>query len=288
MIASMTAYGRAEGAGEWGQATWEIRSVNHRYLEASVRLPEDLRMLENTFREHISSRLKRGKVDCTLRFETDTSAASELSINSELAQKLINSAESLQTTMKNPAPVSSIEILRWPGVIDREALDLEQIGKPLLQLLDTALETLIEARKREGEKIHGMITERCNMAATKVIQVRELLPAIMDGLRDKWINRARELNSELDNDRLEQEMLLVAQKMDVAEELDRLDAHIEEVKRALDETNPVGRRLDFLMQEMNREANTLGSKSAHIDSSNASVDLKVLIEQMREQIQNIE
>ena len=288
MIVSMTAYGRAEGSGEWGQATWEIRSVNHRYLEATVRMPEDLRMLENSFREHISSKLKRGKVDCTLRFETDTSTVSELSINSELTQKLINSAESLQATMANPAPVSPIEILRWPGVIDREAPDPEQIGKPLLQLLDAALETLIEARIREGEKIHGMITERCDVAAIKVAEVRELLPAIMDGLRDKWLNRARELNSELDNDRLEQEMLLLAQKMDVAEELDRLDAHIGEVKRALEETNPVGRRLDFLMQEMNREANTLGSKSAHIDSSNASVDLKVLIEQMREQIQNIE
>ena len=288
MIASMTAYGRAEGSGEWGQAIWEIRTVNHRYLEISLRLPEDLRMLENAFRERISDKLKRGKVDSTLRFDANGSAASEMTINSELAQKLINSAETLQAAIVNPAPISPLEILRWPGVIERETPDPEQIGGPLLQLLDSTLTTLVDTRLREGGKIHTLITERCEMMAAKVAEIRKRLPDIMDSSREKLLTRARELSSELDNDRLEQEMLLLAQKMDVMEEMDRLDAHINEVKRALEETTPVGRRLDFLMQEMNREANTLGSKSAHIDSSNASVDLKVLIEQMREQIQNIE
>jgi len=288
MIASLTAYGRLEGSGEWGQAVWEIRTVNHRYLELSIRLPEDLRMLENVFRDRIAGSLKRGKVDCALRFEAGDSAACELPVNASLAQKLIQSAKSLQATITDPAPISALDILGWPGVIDRAALDPEQIREPLLQLLDCVLAIVVETRLREGAKIHGLIMERCTMAAAIVTGVRRKLPVIVSNLREKLLNRARELSTELDHDRLEQEMLLLAQKMDIAEELDRLDAHIGEVKRALDDTNPVGRRLDFLMQEMNREANTLGAKSAHLDTSNASVELKVLIEQMREQIQNIE
>ncbi len=203
-----------------------------------------------------------------------------------MVNRLISTAESLQ--ISKTVPINPIEILRWPGVIKKEAPDTGIIGGPLLDLLESTLDILLETRKREGKKIHTMSLDRCETAMTHVKSVRTAVPEIMDAIRDRFISRAQELSVELEHDRLEQEMLLLAQKMDVAEELDRLEAHINEVKRVLDEKCPVGRRLDFLMQELNREANTLGSKAANIDVSNASIELKVLIEQMREQIQNIE
>ncbi len=286
MTASMTAFGRLEESGSWGRATWEIRTVNHRYLDMFIRLPEDLRMLENAVREHISAQIKRGKVDCVLRFDNDDTTTGTVPVNALLAEKLILAAESLP--IRNPAPIDPVDILRWPGVIERESLDMESLGKALLAALDKSLELLLETRHREGEKLKTMLTDRCEAAEQQVHHIRERLPVIMEKIRERYIKRANELQIELDQERLEQEMLILAQKMDVAEELDRLDAHIGEVKRVLNENSPVGRRLDFLMQEMNREANTLGSKAANVDMSNVSVELKVLIEQMREQIQNIE
>jgi uncharacterized protein (TIGR00255 family) len=286
MIASMTAFGRVEHAMDWGSAVWEIRTVNHRYLETSVRLPEELRMLEPQVRERVAGRLKRGKVECGLRFEQGGAGADSLPVNLELARKVIETAEALP--LADPAPVNPVDVLRWPGVIGKGNLDLDSVGKELLAQLDRALDSIVETRRREGEKIRAMLAERCDAALARVTELREHLPAIMEGIRERYLCRAREHQLELDNDRLEQEMLLLSQKLDVAEELDRLDTHIQEVRRVLDQDEPVGRRLDFLMQEMNREANTLGSKSASIDTTNASVDLKVLIEQMREQIQNIE
>lgn len=288
MIQSMTAYGRTEDSGDWGEASCEIRSVNHRYLEMSIRLPEELRLLEQAVRERISNRLKRGKVDCNIRFEQRNSANGSLPVNEELLNKLIETAEKTNAKMKMNAPINPLEILRWPGILDKDVPDPEKISKPLFKLLDQTLDAVIDTRKREGEKIRAMILERCQLGKENVAKVRKLLPSILDNQREKLIQRAQELSSELDNDRLEQEMLILSQKMDVAEEMDRLDAHIDEVSRVLDQQGPVGRRLDFLMQEMNRESNTLGSKSIHLDTSNSSVDLKVLIEQMREQIQNIE
>lgn len=286
MISSMTAFGRQEASGDWGHAVWEIKTVNHRYLEMTIRLPDDLRVLENKIREQISAKLKRGKADCVLRYEASSGNGSEISINADLANKLISAAESLQVS--TPVPINPVDILRWPGVINKETLDPETIGGPLLELLDKTLDSLTETRDREGEKIYQMLIQRCEAANAHVQQIRVALPEILDSIRQRFMSRVQESAMEIDPDRLEQEMLFLAQKMDVAEELDRLEAHLEEVKRVMQDMRPVGRRLDFLMQEMNREANTIGSKAASIIVGNASVELKVLIEQMREQIQNIE
>ena len=286
MTSSMTAFGRLEQTADWGSASWEIRSVNHRYLELSLRLPEELRALEPVVRERVQARLKRGKVDCTLRYSQNEQAAAALPVNNELAGMVIKAATALP--LDNPAPLNPLDILRWPGVIEKPGLDSERVSGPLLALLEQTLDLLVETREREGAKIKTLISDRCAAAAVQVQQMRERLPEIMAGVRERYLGRAREAQQDLDNERLEQEMLLLAQKMDVAEELDRMDAHLEEILRVLGQGEPMGRRLDFLMQEMNREANTLGSKAVHLDTTNASVELKVLIEQMREQIQNLE
>ena len=288
MTASMTAYGRTDETNETGHITWEIRSVNHRYLEVNIRLPEELRMLEAKIREHISRKLKRGKVDCSLRFEANEISRDGLSVNSELTSSLVKSAESIQSSMTNPAALNAMDVLRWPGVINRDMIDVESISAPLLNQLDITLESVIEMRLGEGEKLKAMILERCDNITALLKAFKEKLPEIQQILRDKLTQKSQELDIELDKDRLEQEVLLLVQKSDVAEELDRLDAHLGEVRQVLQKNEPVGRRLDFLMQELNREANTLGSKAANLDYTNTSVDLKVFIEQMREQIQNIE
>lgn len=288
MIASMTAFGRTEDSGDVGNIIWEIRTVNHRYLEISIRLPEDLRMLETSIREHVANRINRGKVDCTLRFEAALQGNNALLLNKDLVMALIDSARDIMTDIPEPAAINALDILRWPGVINRETPDPEIIGKPILQQLDKTLEVVLETRRREGEKLGKIIREKCDVAEQIIITIKNRIPEILVSLRDRLIIKAQELLMELDKERLEQEVLLLAQKYDVVEEMDRMETHIKEVRRVLENDEPVGRRLDFLMQELNREANTLGSKAAHYDCSNASVELKVLIEQMREQIQNIE
>ncbi|MCI0401829.1 MAG: YicC family protein [Gammaproteobacteria bacterium] len=284
----MTAFERKECRGEWGHAIWEIRSVNHRYLEINLHLPDDLRILTSAVREHVAQHIKRGKIDCTLRFDATGTVASELTINTELVKKLINACREVGSLIENAAPLNPLDLLRWPGVLDIGTPDSDLVGTPLLELLDTTLELLVETRQREGVILKSLIQERCEMARHVVASVRKKLPVIMVGLKEQLRSRAQELTIELPAERLEQEMLLLTQKLDVAEELDRLDTHLLETDRVLSADNPVGRRLDFLMQEMSREANTLGAKSAHVDCTNASVELKVLIEQMREQVQNIE
>jgi uncharacterized protein (TIGR00255 family) len=286
MIASMTAFGRREESAPWGRAVWEIRTVNHRYLDVTVRLPEDLRALENRVREQISARLKRGKVDCILRYEPDASVAGAISVNTNLADKLAGAAQSLR--IAGAQPINPMDILRWPGVIATQAADPERIGGPLLALLDATLDLVLETRVREGNKIQTMIRERCAAAQRHVESAKADFPAAMQALREKLIARVAELKADVDNDRLEQEVVFLAQKLDVNEELDRLTAHLAEVSRVLDQPEPAGRRLDFLMQELHREANTLGAKAASLALSNAALELKVLIEQMREQVQNIE
>ncbi len=288
MTVSMTAYGRTEETSEIGHVIWEIRTVNHRYLEVSIRLPEELRMLEAKIRQHVSNKLNRGKVDCTLRFNADEISRKGLSLDAELAKNIVQSAESIQSLMGNPAALNAMDVLRWSGVINRDMIDAELISIPLLQQLDTTLEHVVDTRLGEGQKLQSMIIERCDSIATLLKVFKEKLPEIQQMLRDRLTQKSQELSIELDNDRLEQEILLLVQKSDVTEELDRLDAHLNEVRQVLQKNEPVGRRLDFLMQELNREANTLGSKAANLDYTNTSVDLKVLIEQMREQIQNIE
>ena len=285
MVSSMTAFARLEESGDWGHAVWEIRTVNHRYLDISIRLPEELRVLEGSVREHVSEQLKRGKVECNLRYDAD-STLDDIAVNHRLAEKLIQAARGL--SVEQPAPINPVDLLRWPGLIDKTTPDLQDIGKRLLALLDRALQDVVDSRRREGEKTGRMIEDRCELALQQVTQIRAKVPEIIAALSERHMDRVRELDLEPDSGRLEQEIALLSQKLDVDEELDRLETHIQEVKRVLTETDPMGRRLDFLMQEMNREANTLGSKSAHIDTSNASIELKVLIEQMREQVQNIE
>jgi len=224
-------------------------------------------------------------VECNLRYDAD-STLDNIAVNTRLTEKIIQASRGLP--VDNPAPVNPVDILRWPGVIERNTPNLEQTGACLFNLLDRVLQDITDSRSREGEKTGRMIGDRCGLALQQVTQVRAKVPEIIAALRERYMDRVRELGIELDNGRVEQEIALLSQKLDVDEELDRLETHINEVRRVLTETEPMGRRLDFLMQEMNREANTLGSKSAHIDTSNASIELKVLIEQMREQVQNIE
>lgn len=290
MIHSMTAYGRAEDSGDWGNAACEIRSVNHRYLEATVSLPEELRMLEQTIHETISKRLKRGKVDCRFRFKQQDFNAHNLSVDTKLLDQLIETADMIQARSNVAATINILDLLRLSGNLDQDALDLKAIGPALLKLVEQTLDLVVDARHREGEKIKIILVERCTLMKENVAKVRLFSPSIIEHQREKLRQKAEALTVTLTSDRLEQELLILLQKMDVAEELDRLDAHIDEVCHILNQTknDPIGRRLDFLMQEMNREANTLGSKSIHLDSTQLSVELKVLIEQMREQIQNIE
>ncbi len=288
MIASMTSFGRVEETTEHGYVIWDIRTVNHRYLDINLRLPEEMRMLENVIRQKISDAIKRGKVDCTLRFDPDQGDTGEIRVNRERAVRVIDAARALATAEDAFSAINPLEIMRWPGVIERETIDLDVVGTALLALLDRALAMVVDSRMVEGEKIAEMIRTRSDEVSAIANRLQAEIPAIVEAVRDKLKTRVAELTSELDPDRLEQEIVLLAQKMDVAEELDRLNAHVSEVRRALDSSKPIGRRLDFLMQELNREANTLGSKSADLSMTGASVNLKVLIEQMREQIQNIE
>ncbi len=288
MIRSMTAFARQEAQGEWGALQLELRSVNHRYLEVNPRLPEELRLLEPKIRERIGKQLGRGKVDCTLRYQPPSELAGELAVNLELVKKLAHASREVDGLIYNPAPVNSIEVLRWPGVLESASVDEGQLQGEALILLEKALVELNDTRRREGEKLKKIILQRCDAAEEVVAAVRQRLPEVLTGLRQRLQERLAELRQELDEGRLEQEMVMQAQKLDVDEEMDRLETHLAEVRRVLERDEPVGRRLDFLMQELNREANTLGSKSADSETTKASVELKVLIEQMREQIQNIE
>lgn len=288
MIRSMTAFARQERHSEAGTVIWELRSVNYRYLDVSPRLPEDLRAIEPMIRERVSNVLRRGKIECILRYRANAQAATPFTINRELANHLASASREIDTLLFNPAPVHSMDVLRWPGVIQPKLPDLEKIGKAIIELLDMALNDLLEARTREGAKIEDMISERCAQMESITQAVYARVPSIVQGMHRRLQERLSEIQKDLDPGRLEQEMVLFAQKIDVTEELDRLEAHVSEVRRLVSETKPVGRQLDFLMQEMNREANTLGSKSIDTATTRATVDLKVLIEQMREQVQNVE
>ena len=287
MTHSMTAFARHNSKGDWGNAVWEIRSVNNRYLDVNLRLPEELRGLESQLREQVANKLKRGKIDCTLKFQTEAQKES-LKINLPLVEQLAAATKEIAGVVYETTALNPLDVLNWPGVLERSDLDMENTGKAISSLMDETLDTLIDTRQREGEKLAEMVETRCQAASEQVSKIRQQMPDIIKSLNRKLMERIEEVVSRMDETRLEQEVALMAQKMDVDEELDRLDAHITEVMRVIKQSEPIGRRLDFLMQEMNREANTLGSKSAHMDSTEASIELKVLIEQMREQIQNIE
>ncbi|PCI10177.1 MAG: YicC family protein [Thiotrichales bacterium] len=287
MIRSMTAFTRQTHEAQWGELSWELRSVNHRYLEATLRMPEELRALEMVARARISTRLKRGKVDGFLRFQP-LEAATGLQLNRELIAAVLQANEVVESLMENPARTRPLEVLRWPGVLQAAETDLSELKKETLTLLDRALDDLIETREREGAGMKGIIEQRCDAMAAEVVKVRAVMPDILTAQREKIISRVAELQVELEPERLAQEIAMITQKSDVAEELDRIEVHLEEVRRVLGQNEPVGRRLDFLMQELNRESNTLGSKSISTESTSVAVEMKVLIEQMREQVQNIE
>ena len=288
MIHSMTAYGRVENSEGQNSISCEIRSVNHRYSEISIRLPEELRPLEQKIRDHISGKIKRGKIECNIRIEKHNAYDEALSINQDLLKNIIEASKRINSDLSTSAPLDSLDLLRWPGVLEKSTLDVEEIGKLLFPLVNEAIDIVVDTRQREGEKIKKMLTDRCTKIKEIINNVQKQIPDILKNYRKKLTQRVQEISDEIDNDRLEQELLFLSQKADIEEEIDRLGAHVDEVVRVIDQKEPIGRRLDFLMQEMNRESNTLGSKSNHIYTSNASVELKVVIEQMREQIQNIE
>jgi len=288
MIRSMTAFARQESETGAGSLSWEIRSVNHRYLETALRLPEELRAMEPAVRERLNVRLGRGKVDCTCRFQSATGVQSPVSIDPDCLSRLLAACREVTAQLDQSVPLSPLELLRWPGVVRPVELDTGPLQEQALMLLDETLDELIATREREGEKIRDLLLQRCTAIAELVAHARCLLPEVRVATREKLVARLAELAAPADPGRLEQELVFLAQKMDVDEEMDRLSGHVEEIRHILQRDEPVGRRLDFLMQELNREANTLGSKSAAAETTRISVELKVLIEQMREQVQNAE
>ena len=287
MIQSMTAFARAESASPQGTLSWEIRSVNHRYLEPHLRLPDNFRDLEGAVRDALRQGLSRGKVECTLRF-TEEGASKQLQVDGERARQVIAAAELVSSLMASPAPLDPFAILAWPGVLGGDSRDPQALNAQALTLFSEALEQLRDGRSREGAELARLIGERLDAISVEVAQLREQVPQMLALQRQKIIDRCAEMALEVDTPRLEQELVLLAQKSDVSEELDRLNTHVGEVRRVLKSGGAAGRRLDFLMQELNREANTLGSKAFDPRSTQAAVNLKVLIEQMREQVQNIE
>ena len=285
---SMTGFARTDGQASWGDVSCEIRSVNHRYLEPSMRLPESLRALEPLVREQLRQKLQRGKIDVSFHVSLNEDSPDALSINKDVLKTLLNAVEQIKQLHNDTAPIDAVRLLQFPGIIQQTTVDADLIQALAKSLLEQALESLLKHRAREGQELHHLIDARLDEIALLVVQVREKMPAILAAQKDKLKQRLDEFKTELNGDRLEQEMTILANKADVAEELDRLDTHLIEVRHILGQRGTIGRRLDFMMQELNREANTLSSKSLTSDTTQIAVSLKVLIEQMREQIQNVE
>ncbi|MCH9643445.1 MAG: YicC family protein [Gammaproteobacteria bacterium] len=287
MICSMTAFARKQKNNDFGTITWEMRSVNHRYLEMSLRLPDGFRHLEPTVREMVAEHLKRGKVDCTLKFSPGEAAPIDFEVNEPVLDKLFQVREQVKQKMPD-LQANLMNVLSWPGVLRKQQQESSELDAVVMAQLKEVLSQTIKTREREGVKIADFLQQRLQLIATQVQAVEKKMPEIIASEREAICQRFEELKLEIDRERLEQEMLWLMQKMDVAEEVQRLQGHLTEVKRLLDKGGVLGRRLDFLMQELNREANTLSSKSVSIDVTQAAVEIKVLIEQMREQVQNIE
>ncbi|XPF93352.1 YicC/YloC family endoribonuclease [Colwellia sp. RE-S-Sl-9] len=287
MIHSMTAFSRVEVKGDWGNAVWEIRSVNQRFLETYFRLPEQFRSIEPVLRERFRKQLNRGKVECNLRFNSNASEKNNLTLNKDLALQLIEHAGWVNEQTLN-SQLNPVDIMRWPGVMEAEEADMSKIQTEILAGFDQALTDFIAARASEGENMKVLIEQRLDGITAEAEKVKTFMPEIIEWQRNRIIDKFTSAKIELESTRVEQELVLLAQKMDVDEEIDRLYSHVKETKSILKKGGAQGRRLDFMMQEFNREANTLGSKSINSDITNSAVELKVLIEQMREQIQNIE
>jgi uncharacterized protein (TIGR00255 family) len=283
----MTAFSRFEVKGDWGNAVWEIRSVNQRFLETYFRLPEQFRSIEPALRERFRKQLNRGKVECSLRFNANPSAKNNLSLNKGLAEQLLQHAGWINEQTLN-SQLNPLEIMRWPGVMEAEEADMTNIQKEILEGFEQALKDFIDARASEGENLKVLIEQRLEGIVEQSNKVKAFMPEIIAWQRKRITDKFTDAKIELDSSRVEQELVLLAQKMDVDEEIDRLFSHVKETRSILKKGGAQGRRLDFMMQEFNREANTLGSKSINVDTTNAAIELKVLIEQMREQIANIE
>jgi uncharacterized protein (TIGR00255 family) len=288
MIASMTGFARGERTGRFGTLVCEIRSVNHRFLDATLRLPDGCRGLEPELRAVLAAVLKRGKVDCTLQQRPASAGSTELDIDRDVLARLLARVSELRATLPELARVDLIELLRWPGIVRSDDTDPELLATAGRELFAATLAELSLAREREGSRLAALIEQRCATLASMVTVVRGRLPGIQARIRQRFEDRLRELGAQVDQERVGQEVLLLLQRLDVDEELDRLVGHVEEARRTLGGAEPAGRRLDFLMQEFNREANTLSSKSQDLETTRAAVEMKVLIEQMREQVQNIE
>ncbi|HEY5810010.1 MAG TPA: YicC/YloC family endoribonuclease [Povalibacter sp.] len=288
MIRSMTGFARRERQDPWGTLVCELRTVNHRYLEISLRLPDELKALDNDVRQAITAALRRGKVDANLYLKSSATDQHAIEINTVLLDQLSARMAEVRSRIDGTAAVSPLDLLRWPGVIRDAGVDAKPIQAAALELLKQALGELNDTRYREGQRTRELLVSRCTAMRTQVQNVRTRLPEISQRLRERIVERISQLGVTPDPERLEQELVLYAHKMDVDEEMERLGGHLEEVIAVLDSAEPAGRRLDFLMQELNREANTLSSKSQDVETTRAAVDMKVLIEQMREQVQNIE
>jgi len=284
----MTGFARESVETALGTLTWEIRAVNHRYLDVQFKLPEDLRPKEQAFRQQASATLGRGKVECGLYFRRAVDQQTEMQIDADLVALLGHRISELSAKLPATAAINPIEILRWPGVMKQPEIDAEPLFGEATTLLETTLQAINVMRQSEGRRIEEMLELRCAEIAGIAEAVRKRMPEVLAASRAKQKDRIEKLDVEADPARLEVELALIAQKIDVDEELDRLESHLIEIRDAIAGEKAVGRRLDFLMQELNREANTLGSKSADTETTKAAVDLKVLIEQMREQIQNVE
>jgi len=288
MIYSMTGYAAASREFSYGVLNLELRSVNHRYLDIQFRLPDELRSVESQLRELLAARFGRGKVDCRATFATGAGAGKALHLNEDLMRELATLAARVRSVLPDAGGLRAADVLRWPGMLGADTVPAEELQQACRELLAKAIEELAATRRREGERLKSLLLERIAAMETHIAGVAPRIPQAVAAFRDRLAARLKEALASVDDERIRQEVTLFATKIDVDEELTRLSTHVAEVKRVLDKGGAAGKRLDFLMQEMNREANTLGSKSADTAVSQAALELKVLIEQMREQVQNIE
>ena len=287
MIRSMTGFARRERQFPWGTLAWELKTVNHRFLEVGCRLPEEFRAVEADFRQTIAAAVRRGKVDCTLHFRPAVAGAS-MDVDAPFLATLAARAQQVAAQTGNAARIDVLELLRWPGVLRDTARDMVPILAAAQALLGEALGELSRSRDSEGARLRDALEQRCAGLLEFAARVSDRLPEVRSRIRSKLLDRIAQLTQGVDHDRLEQELAIMAQRLDVDEEIDRLRGHVTEVRKTFEAAEAAGRRLDFLMQELNREANTLSSKSQDLETTRAAVDMKVLIEQMREQVQNIE
>ena len=288
MIASMTGFARREATAAWGTLVCELRSVNHRFLEAGLRLPDELRVAEGELRTRLAKQLRRGKVDCSINYRRPAGSAGALEIDSAALERLLAAVHLVARTMPQAAAVNALDVLRWPGVVRDESAVGDELLAAAYAVFGATLDELVAARAREGARLRELLEQRCTGLETLVADVRARLPEVQARMRARLKERLAELAASADPERLEQELAILLQRLDVDEELERLSGHIAEVRRVIGGNEPAGRRLDFLMQELNREANTLSSKSQDLETTRSAVDMKVLIEQMREQVQNAE